>query len=155
MCTVECSWSHGRKLCCAIHVFLWDTVEGLHTKKEMENVEWNQWLNNIRRLKETVETEPLFEFSPHIQGKMNEDRLDVCRNADKKLPNKVTSRVRFSFVASVFDPFMTLWTHWKQFWLNRRNSCCETDIENDEQFYQLSARKNSIQVHVLEERYFH
>ena len=50
-----------------------------------------------------------FEAEPHtssllgMQWNVDNDILEVCRGADKKVPNKITQRAVLSFVASIFD----------------------------------------------------
>ena len=39
-----------------------------------------------------------------MQWIVENDTLEVCRGADKEVPNKITQRAVLSFAASVFDP---------------------------------------------------
>ena len=39
-----------------------------------------------------------------MQWNVNNDTLEVCRGADKEVPNKIIQRTVWSFAASVFDP---------------------------------------------------
>ena len=52
----------------------------------------------------TVEAEPKTSSPLGMQWHVDNNTLEVCRGADKEVPNKTTKGAVISFVASVFDP---------------------------------------------------
>ena len=97
-----------------------------------------------------------------MQWNVDNDTLEVCRGADKELPNKITQRAVLSFVASVFDPLglvapftmrmrvllKTIWAKIGQQWDDK------TDEEDEQQFLDWVKELAELKNMPLKRRYF-
>ena len=109
-----------------------------------------------------------FEAEPHtssllcMQWNVDNDTLEVCRGADKEVPNKITHRAVLSFVASVFDPLglfapftmrmrillKTIWAKSGQQWDDK------SEEEDAQQFLDWVKELAELKNMPLERRYF-
>ena len=95
-----------------------------------------------------------------MQWNVYNDTLEVCRGADKEVPNKTTQRAVLSFVASVFDPVglfapftMRMGVLLKTIWAKSRQQCDDNIEKTGTSVPGFGERTSGVKKHVLKSRY--